>query len=203
MMYVKSKTKDMITNQLDLEKTVSDTISKMTEIVARTMGPGGRPVLIEREGLPNLVTKDGVTVIKHLGLPNAAQNIILDTCKEISLNTARDAGDGTTTAIVLANAIVHYGKEFMANKPKYNPQRFTREMQDCYTKVIIPYLKETAEPVKNDEDLRRVALISANGDEDVARVVVDAVVAAGEDGHVLIQEDQGGGMRVETHLLIY
>ena len=198
MMYVKSKTKDTVTNQVDLDNIVHQTISRMAEIAARTLGPGGRPVLIEREGLPPLLSKDGVTVIRHLGLPNAAQNIVMDTCKEISLNTARDAGDGTTTAIVLANAIVHYGKEFMANKPKYNPQRFTRELQECYSKVLLPYLKETAEPVKNDEDLRRVALISANGDTDVAKVVVEAVVAAGEDGHVLIQEDQGGGMRVET-----
>jgi chaperonin GroEL len=188
----------MITNQDDLNKSVSSTISKMAEVASRTMGPGGRPVLIEREGLPPLLTKDGVTVIKHMGLANASQNIILDTCKEISLNTARDAGDGTTTAIVLANSIVHYGKEFMLANPKYNPQRFVRDMQDCYSKVIVPYLKETSIPVDSDEDLRRVALISANGDDDVARVVVDAVVAAGDDGHVLIQEDQGGGMRVET-----
>ena len=198
MMYVKSKTKDMLTSQQDLDNAVHQTISKMAEIAARTLGPGGRPVLIEREGLPPLVTKDGVTVIKHLGLSNSSQNIILDTCKEISLNTARDAGDGTTTAIVMAYAIVHYGKEFMAANPKYNPQRFVREMRECYSKVIVPYLKETSVPVATDEDLRRVALISANGDEDVAKVVVDAVVAAGDDGHVLIQEDQGGGMRVET-----
>ena len=198
MMYVKSKSKDMIDDAKQLEDIVTSTLSRMANIASKTLGPGGRPVLIEREGMPPLVTKDGVTVIKSLGMPNAAANTVLDTCKEISLNTARDAGDGTTTAIVLADAIVKNGSTFMMSNSRYNPQRFIRELQDCYSKVVIPYLKQTALPVSSDEDLKRVALISANGDEDVASVVVKAFLAAGEDGHILIQEDQGGGMRVET-----
>jgi len=197
MLYVKSKTKDIISSSNDLEKIVLETISKIAEIAGRTLGPGGRPVLIEREGLPPLVTKDGVTVVKALGLPSASHNIVLDTCKEISLNTARDAGDGTTTAIVLADALVKAGKQFMKENPKYNPQRFVNELKECYKKVVIPYLKNVAISVK-DEDLKKVAMISANGDDEIADVVVKAVLAAGDDGTVLIQEDQGGGMRVET-----
>lgn len=198
MMYVKSKTKDIVDDSKELEGIVSDTLNKICNIVSRTLGPGGRPVLIERDGLPPLVSKDGVTVVKALGLPTAAHNIVLDTCKEISLNTARDAGDGTTTAIVLANAFVKYGKEFMGRNSRYNPQRFINELQQCYQKVVLPYLKDVAQGVKSDDDLRKVALISANGDEEVASVVVKAFMSAGEDGHILIQEDQGGGMRVET-----
>jgi chaperonin GroEL len=197
MLYVKSKTKDIISSSQDLEKIVLETISKIAEVAGRTLGPGGRPVLIEREGLAPLVTKDGVTVVKALGLPSSSHNIILDTCKEISLNTARDAGDGTTTAIVLADALVKAGKQFMKENPKYNPQRFVNDLKDCYNKVVLPYLKEVAVPVK-DEDLKKVAMISANGDEEIADAVVKAVLAAGDDGTVLIQEDQGGGMRVET-----
>ena len=106
MIYVKSKSKDMIDDPNQINNVVLSTLSRMANIASRTLGPGGRPVLIEREGMPPLVTKDGITVIKALGMPNAAANTVLDTCKEISLNTARDAGDGTTTAIVLADAIV-------------------------------------------------------------------------------------------------
>lgn len=197
MLYVKSKSKDMIDNADDIESIVTTTLSRMATIVSRTLGPGGRPVLIEREGMPPLVTKDGVTVVKALGLPSASHNMVLDTCKEISLNTARDAGDGTTTAIVLADALVKAGKQFMKENPKYNPQKFVNELKDCYNRVILPYLNEVAVPVK-DEDLNKVAMISANGDEEIADVVVKAVLAAGDDGTVLIQEDQGGGMRVET-----
>jgi chaperonin GroEL len=198
MLYVKSKTKDIVGSDKTLEHTVADTLGQMANIVGKTLGPGGRPVLIEREGLPPLVTKDGVTVVKALGLSTAAANIVLDTCKEISLNTARDAGDGTTTAIVLADALVKHGKEFMKANPKYNPQRFIRELQKNYTEVIIPYLKSSSVSVKTEAELTQVALISANGDKDVADVVVKAVMSAGEDGTVLIQEDQGGGMRLET-----
>jgi chaperonin GroEL len=198
MMYVKSKTKDIVDSDRSLEEIVVDTLTRMANIAGKTLGPGGRAVLIEREGLPPLITKDGVTVIKALGLPTSTANIILDTCKEISLNTARDAGDGTTTAIVLADAIVRYGKAFMKSNPKYNPQRFVRELKSLYEKTVVPYLKTVAVSVKSEEELYQVALISANGDKDVAGVVVKAVMAAGEDGTVLIQEDQGGGMRLET-----
>jgi chaperonin GroEL len=188
----------MIDDASNLNDIVTSTLSRMANIASKTLGPGGRPVLIEREGMPPLVTKDGITVIKSLGMPNAAANTVLDTCKEISLNTARDAGDGTTTAIVLADAIVKAGSAFMMNNKRYNPQRFVNELRQCYQKVVVPYLKDVAVQIRSDEDLRRVALISANGDQDVADVVVKAFLAAGEDGHILIQEDQGGGMRVET-----
>ena len=198
MMYVKSKTKDIVDNPQELREIVTSTLSRMAAVAGRTLGPGGAVTLIEREGMPPLLTKDGVTVIKSLGLPNAAANTVLDTCKEISLNTARDAGDGTTTAIVLADALVKVGSEFMANNKRYNPQRLVNQIRKCYETVVLPYLKEVAQEVKSDEDLKRVALISANGDEDVANVVVKAFMSAGEDGHILIQEDQGGGMRVET-----
>lgn len=198
MMYVKSKTKDIVDNPQELRDIVTSTLSRMAAVAGRTLGPGGAVTLIEREGMPPLLTKDGVTVIKSLGLPNAAANTVLDTCKEISLNTARDAGDGTTTAIVLADALVKIGSDFMAKNKRYNPQRLVNQIRKCYETVVLPYLKEVAKEVKSDEDLKRVALISANGDEDVANVVVKAFVAAGEDGHILIQEDQGGGMRVET-----
>lgn len=198
MIYVKSKTKDIVGVDSALENTVANTLSQMANIVGKTLGPGGRPVLIEREGLPPLVTKDGVTVVKALGLSTAAANIVLDTCKEISLNTARDAGDGTTTAIVLADALVKHGKTFMKSNPRYNPQRFVRELQKIYNEQIVPYLKSSAVSVKTESELNQVALISANGDKEVADVVVKAVMSAGDDGTVLIQEDQGGGMRLET-----
>lgn len=200
MLYVKSKAKEMIDAEANIEKVVQETITRAAKCVGSSLGPGGRPTLLARADLPPLVTKDGVTILKHIGFPSAPQNIVLDMCKEISLNTARDAGDGTTTAIVLAEAIYRHGKEFINANPKYNPQRFMRELKLCHEKVVIPTLQKPAvsKPVQSDEDLMNVALISANGDHEIANVVVKAVVAAGDDGTVLVQEDQGGGMRVET-----
>jgi chaperonin GroEL len=198
MIYQKSKAKDIISDKERLVKTVAETINRMATIVGATLGPGGRPVLIERDGLSPLITKDGVTVAKSLGLAASDANIIVDAAKEICINTAREAGDGTTTAIVLANAIVKHGHKFLEANPKYNPQRMINELQDAYSSVVIPHLKEKAIKATTEQQLEHVAEISANGDKDIARCVVKAVVSAGEDGTVLINEGQGNVTRVET-----
>jgi chaperonin GroEL len=200
MLYVKSKAKEMVDSEENIGKIVQETISRASKIVGSSLGPGGRPVLLARGDMPPLVSKDGVTILKHIGFPSAPHNIVLDVCKEISLNVGRDAGDGTTTAIVLAEAIYRHGQTFIRANPKYNPQRFMRELKTCYTTVVIPTLTKEyiCKKVETEADLMSVALISANGDKDIADAVVKAVIAAGDEGTVLVQEDQGGGMRVET-----
>jgi chaperonin GroEL len=195
--YEKSKAKSITADRNKIREIVQDTMNRMATIVGATLGPGGRPVLIEREGLSPFITKDGVTVAKSLGLDNAEANIIIDSAKEICLNTAKTAGDGTTTAIVLANAIVTNGLKFLSDNPKYNPQRMISELNNLYEKVIIPYLRENAKDIKTKEELINVAKISANGDDAIAAAAVDAVISAGEDGHVLIEEAQGNQLRVE------
>jgi len=198
MIYEKSKAKRILVDKKQVRDIVHKTIEDMAAIVGATLGPGGNPVLIERDNLSPLITKDGVTVAKSLGVDNAEANIIIDAAKEICLKTAKEAGDGTTTAIVLANSISKYGLKFLAENPKYNPQRMSNELQDLYASVIIPYLKANAKTVKSREELVSVAKISANGDQRIAEAAVDAVLAAGEDGHVLIEEAQGDQLRVET-----
>jgi chaperonin GroEL len=198
MIFEKSKAKSITHNKSDITKVVSETLEKMAAVCGATLGPGGRVVLIERDGLSPLVTKDGVTVAKSLGLDNAEANIIVDSAKEICLKTAKEAGDGTTTAIVLANSITKHGLEFLGNNPKYNPQRMISELNDLYNNVITPFLKENAKDVKTKEELINVAKISANGDEKIAVAAVEAVISAGEDGHVLIEETQGNQLKVET-----
>lgn len=198
MLYEKSKAKDIIADKNKLNNIVGETIDKMATIVGSTLGPGGRAVLIEREGMPPLATKDGVTVAKALGVDKAEHNIIIEAAKEICINTAKDAGDGTTTAIVLANAITKHGQEFVNSNAKYNPQRIVNELEDLYEDVIVPHIKSRAIAVDDDQKLRHVATISANGDKKIANIVVDAVLAAGEDGHIILEEAQGDEMRVET-----
>jgi chaperonin GroEL len=197
MIYQKSKAKEIITDNTDIKRIVSDTVDKMAEAVGSTLGPGGRKVIIERDGLSPLATKDGVTVAKSLGVANAEANLIVDSAKEICLNTAKDAGDGTTTAIVLANAIIKNGHTFLDSNPKYNPQRMVDELQDAYESVIVPFLKEVSITTDTEEQLVQVAKISANGDSEIASAAVDAIMAAGDDGHVLFHESQGGKTYVE------
>ena len=198
MLYEKSKAKDIIADKDKLNNIVGETIDKMATIVGSTLGPGGRAVLIERDGMPPLATKDGVTVAKSLGVDRAENNIIVEAAKEICINTAKDAGDGTTTAIVLANAITKHGQAFVKSNTKYNPQRIINELEELYEDVIVPHIKNKSIPVDDDEKLRHVATISANGDKKIADIVVDAVMAAGEDGHIILEEAQGDEMRVET-----
>jgi len=198
MLYEKSKAKDIIADKEKLNGIVSETIDKMATIVGSTLGPGGRSVLIERDGMPPLATKDGVTVARALGVDRAENNIIVEAAKEICINTAKDAGDGTTTAIVMANAITKHGQKFVTDNAKYNPQRIVNELEELYEDVIVPHIKSKAIPVDSDDKLRHVATISANGDKKIANIVVDAVMAAGEDGHIILEEAQGDEMRVET-----
>lgn len=198
MLYEKSKAKDIIADQERLNTIVHETIDRMATAVGRTLGPGGRPVLIERDGLAPLITKDGVTVAKSLGMDKAENNIVVEAAKEICINTAKEAGDGTTTAIVLASAITKYGQEFIIAHPKYNPQRIVTELKELYENVIVEYLKNNAIATSKEAELRSVAKVSSNGDDKIAEAVVKAVMAAGDDGQVLIEEAQGDVMRVET-----
>lgn len=198
MIYEKSKAKSITADRGKIKDVVQDTLNKMAAIVGSTLGPGGRPVLIERDGLSPLITKDGVTVAKSLGVDNAEANVIIEAAKEICLNTAKEAGDGTTTAIVLANSITRHGLEFLGSNPKYNPQRMVSELNALYSDIILPFLKDNAKKVRTREELVQVATISANGDVEIANAVVDAVTAAGDDGTVLLEEAQGNQLRVET-----
>lgn len=198
MIYEKSKAKSITADRAKIKRVVHETIHEMAAIVGATLGPGGRPVILERDGLSPLVTKDGVTVAKSLGVANAEANIIIESAKEICLRTAKQAGDGTTTAIVLASALTKHGLDFLEKNPKYNPQRMVNELNDLYKNVVVKFLKEHAKPVKERHELINVATISANGDADIATAAVDAVLAAGEDGQVLIEEADEAGIRVET-----
>jgi chaperonin GroEL len=198
MLYSKTKAKQIVADKTKIREIVLKTIDDMATIVGATLGPGGNPVLIERDGMSPLVTKDGVTVVRHLGVADAAANVVVDACKEISINTAKEAGDGTTTAIVLGNALVKYGQEFLMNNPKYSPQRMIADLNEAYRSVVVPYLRSSAVIAKDEKQLKYVATISCNGDSEIADAVVKAVMAAGDDGKVLINESQNGSISVET-----
>jgi chaperonin GroEL len=198
MSFYKTKSKQIISDKKNIHQLVNKTVSDMAAIVGATLGPGGNPVLIERDGLPPLVTKDGVTVAKNIGVADAAANTIVEAAKEICLNTAKEAGDGTTTAIVLADALVKEGQKFLSSRPKYNPQRMISELNKAYSKVVVPFLRDVAIKVSDEEQLKFVATISSNGDREIADVVVKAVMDAGDDGTVLINESQGGKTYVEV-----
>lgn len=198
MLYEKAKVKETTSDRAEIKKVVQKALSEMAQLVGSTLGPGGRPVLIERDNLAPLATKDGVTVAKTIGAADAKISVVVETAKEICLRTAKEAGDGTTTAIVLANALVQNASNFLEANPKYNPQRMINDLNELYGTVIVPFLKEHAKKVNTKEELINVATISANGDAAIAKASVEAIMAAGEDGQVLVEEADSDTIRVET-----
>jgi chaperonin GroEL len=181
-----------------LDRTILETMKTISNIVGATLGPGGRQVLIERqeEGLPPMVTKDGVTVFRSLGFTDDAAHCIMEAARDASVRTASEAGDGTTTATILSEAIVRLAKEYSDKNPKVSPQRIVRRLERAFREVIEPTVKKLS--VKADMTtesgqglLRKVATISANGDTELANAVIECFRLVGDDGNVTIAESTG------------
>jgi chaperonin GroEL len=195
---VKTSPKMFVSEHDKLKQHVLKTMSRISEIVGSTYGPGGKNVLIESDypGIPNKNTKDGVTVFKSLGASNAYEHLIIEQARDAAQRTASEAGDGTTTATILASAMVEYLYSFCESNPKYSPQKAARELSKIVRNRLIPRIQEQAIRVNGEEDkdlLRMVAKVSANGDDDMADVVIKAfeMIGFGDSSHVTIKEVSG------------
>lgn len=156
-------------------------------VVTRTLGPGGLPIFIERKKLPPLTTKDGVTVAKQVYHPDRAINTIIQSIKEASIKTNEEAGDGTTTAIVLTNAIFKEAMK-LVESGLCTPNDLVNEMT-LAEKLILESLESQSRKINDDkEKLLAVANISCNGDESISQMVVKAIEAVGEDGVIAVDE---------------
>jgi chaperonin GroEL len=170
--------------------------------VAATLGPGGRPILLEVENRPPLSTKDGVTVARHFQGSGDLEDVVARSAIEICERTVRDAGDGTTTAIVLGAALVEEGQKFLEANPGYSPQLLSRELKNIYNLRIRPAILEKSVSIRDlakeeaKKAIEHVALISANGDTEIAQAVAEAVEGVGEDGICIAEEGAGAECRV-------
>jgi chaperonin GroEL len=187
----------------EMRQEVLTAVKSLAEIVGKTLGPGGRPILLQQEGRPPLSTKDGVTVAKHYSAPNPLQAVVSEAAVEVCERTVRQVGDGTTTAIVLASAIVEAGQEWLQENKKYSPQRLSRELKELFGQTIKPMILGMARPIKDmtieeaSKAVRHVAMVSANHDEEIANAVAEAIKYVGEDGMVVAEEGTGAETRVE------
>lgn len=206
MTHRKAKTapKTFVTDQKLLRDKVEKTMERVAEAVGRTMGPGGRNILIESDypGIPNKNTKDGVTVFKSLGAIDAYEHLIIEQARDVAQRTAVEAGDGTTTATVLANAIIQNLFAFCDENPKYSPQKAARRIQKVAREMLVPFIRERSIAIgeENMHLLKMVAKISANGDSDMADAVMKAFeeIGYGDASHVTIRELSGPqGYKVE------
>jgi len=197
MKKVKTPAKMFNSNLVELENIVVRTIDKIDRIVGSSLGPGGRNVIIESElpGIPNKNTKDGVTIFKSLGSNDAYEHLIIEQTRDVAIRTVNEAGDGTTTATVVASAFIKNLFRYCAENRKNSPQKVTREIQKIVEGKLIPQIRESAIKVtpKNQDLLEKVATVSANGDKEMAKAVMEAFekVGFGSNSHVTIQELTG------------
>ena len=168
-------------------------VDQLAEAVKSTLGPKGRNVILEKITGSPVVTNDGVTIAREIHLRDQFENMGAQLVKEAAIKTNDIVGDGTTTATVLAQAVVQQGMR--AITAGANPVLLKRGI-DIAVDRLVGHLQQVAHPVQSEEDYRRVAAISANDDEMVGAVIAKALHTVGEDGIVTVQESAANGMSV-------
>ncbi|RZA23138.1 MAG: chaperonin GroEL [Proteobacteria bacterium] len=163
-------------------------VDVLANAVKVTLGPKGRNVLIDRDYGGPLITKDGVTVAKVIDLDDKFQNMGVQLVKEVASKTADQAGDGTTTATVLAQAIFREGAKLVA--AGHNPMELKRGI-DLAVAAIITEIDKLSKPCETKEDITHVGSISANNDREIGMILADAMEKVGRDGVITVDEAKG------------
>ena len=168
-------------------------VNTLADAVKVTLGPRGRNVVIEKSFGSPLITKDGVTVAKEIELENRFENMGAQMVKEVASKTSDVAGDGTTTATVLAQAIFREGSKLVA--AGHNPMDLKRGIEKA-VEVAIGELKKLSKPVKERKEIAQVGTISANGDVTIGAIIAEAMEKVGKEGVITVEEAKG----METQL---
>jgi chaperonin GroEL len=169
-------------------------VDKLAEAVKSTLGPKGRNVILEKITGTPVVTNDGVTIAREIHLANQFENMGAQLVKEAAIKTNDVVGDGTTTATVLAQAIITEGMQAIGAGA--NPVLVKRGI-DVAVDRLVTHLQKVAHPVATEQDYRRVAAISANDDDVVGAVIAKALHTVGDDGIVTVEESNANGMSVD------
>ena len=168
-------------------------VDQLAAAVKITLGPKGRNVILGKSYGSPQVTNDGVTIAKDIELEDKFENMGAELVKEVASKTNDAAGDGTTTAVVLAQAIIHEGLKYAA--AGVNVISLRQALEDA-TAHIVKKLQEMAKPVKTKEEIVQVATISAESEE-LGKIIAEAVEKVGKDGAVTVEESQGTGIEKE------
>ena len=169
----------------ELSAKVLKGVNILADNVASTLGPRGRTVLLQRAGSGPFVSKDGVTVAEHVVLDDPIENAAVQILKQASSQTNTLAGDGTTTSMVLARAILQEAqKHVVAGVPPIEIKRAI----DRAVEVLVSNLKESSTPIQSEEDIAHIASISANNDEVIGNLIAKAVDCVGKDGSITVEQ---------------
>jgi chaperonin GroEL len=171
-------------------------IDKLADAVVATLGPNGRNVVISNaQGYPQS-TKDGVTVAKSISLEDNVEEVGVQMVKQAAIKTADVAGDGTTTSTLLAREMVKAGLQHLNNGA--NAVEIKRGIDKAVTEVVKSIRKNISEDISSEEQLKQVATISANNDEEVGELIATAMGKVGREGVVTIEESKTGETYLET-----
>ncbi|KYG74999.1 chaperonin GroEL [Roseivirga ehrenbergii] len=170
-------------------------VDTLADAVKVTLGPKGRNVIIDKKFGAPTVTKDGVSVAKEIELKEPIENMGAQLVKEVASKTADSAGDGTTTATVLAQSIFNIGIKNVAAGA--NPMDLKRGI-DKAVSAVVANLQSQSKSIQNSNEIKQVATISANNDEEIGQMIADAMDKVGKDGVITVEEARGTETEVKT-----
>lgn len=179
-------TKDLIFSKEAREKILTG-VQTLSKAVKCTLGPCGKNVVIENMYNTPTITKDGVSVAKQVFLKDNFENVGANLVKEVASKTALAAGDGTTTATVLAEAIYQNGLQAITTG--INPNQLKRGIDDAVT-IIVQKLKELSITITDEQQIEQIATISANGDNEIGKVIAEAINTVGIDGTITVADSK-------------
>src|SRR5256884_87324 len=165
-------------------------VDQLAEAVKVTLGPKGRNVVIDKKFGSPTITKDGVTVAKEIELEDEIENMGAQMVKEVATKTSDIAGDGTTTATVLAQAIFREGLKSVTAGA--NPMSLKRGI-DKAVELVVEELKQISAPSKGPKEIAQVGTISANNDREIGKIIADAMEKVGKDGVITVEEVKAPG----------
>lgn len=166
-------------------KNILSGVTILAKAVKATLGPKGRNVVIDKKYGAPLITKDGVSVAKEIELEDAFENMGAQMVKEVANKTSDNAGDGTTTATVLAEAIYREG---LRNVAAGSNPIFVKRGIDKAVEAAVKELAKNSKPVKDSEEIRQVATVSANWDREIGDIIAEAMNKVGKDGTITVEE---------------
>ena len=177
-----------------LNEKIMTGVNKLADAVGATLGPRGRNVILKEKGKRPIITKDGVTVAKFVDLDDPFENLGAQVIKQAAEVTNSSAGDGTTTATVLARSILEKAQTYLATGT--SPVEIKKGI-DKAVEAIIADLKEYSKPVSTKEEIEQVATISSNGDKGIGKLIATAVDQVGKGGAITIQEAKSNETSLE------
>ncbi|HUE94514.1 chaperonin GroEL, partial [Pseudomonas sp.] len=171
-------------------------VNVLADAVKATLGPKGRNVIIEKSYGAPTITKDGVSVAKEIELKDRFENMGAQLVKDVASRANDDAGDGTTTATVLAQAIVNEGLKAVA--AGMNPMDLKRGI-DQAVRAVVADIRAVSRPVSGSDEVAMVGSISANGEKEIGRQIADAMQKVGNEGVITVEENKG--LETETEVV--